>query len=314
MLEVLSPGPLTTVQDGIGRPDAAALGVPRGGAADPLGLAVANLLVGNDADTAALEMTLGGPDLIVRADCLIGLGGADLGATLDGRPLVPGRAYHARTGERLSFDVTAAGAGIRGYLAVAGGIDVPIVLGSASTCLPGAFGGLDGRPLRAGDVIAARVPVAPGVTPPAPREWHGQVRSDGGEPASLRVTPGPHEAALLDALIGCAWEVSPVGSRAGIRLSGDPISASAERLASFPVSSGAVQLPPRGEPIVLLVDAPTVGGYPVIAVVASADRGAVGQLGPGDSVRFELVTEADARAAELERRRRFAALVAALSG
>ncbi|HEU4674028.1 MAG TPA: biotin-dependent carboxyltransferase family protein [Candidatus Limnocylindrales bacterium] len=315
MLEVLAPGPLTTIQDGIGRLDAAGLGVPRGGAADPYGLAVANLVVGNAPAAAGLEITLGGAAFLARASCLVGVGGADLGTTLDGRPLAPGSSQRVATGQRLSFGTPEPGSGIRGYLALAGGIDVPTVLGSASTCLAGAFGGLDGRPLREGDRVATRVPSS-GEASRAGRveRWTGPVRSSAGDPAVVRITPGPHGSGLVAALADATWEVSPISSRVGIRLTGTAIAAGLGRLSSLPVAWGAVQLPPNGQPIVLLVDAPTVGGYPVVAVVASADRGVLGQLGPGDALRFALVSEAEARAAEIDRRRAFAALVADLAG
>lgn len=303
MLEVREPGLLTTVQDGIGRPDAAAVGVPRAGAADPDGLAIANLLLANDPAAAALEITLTGPELLVQEPCVIGLAGAELGAfaTRDGiaHQLRSGAGHRLRSDDVVRFEGAEAGRGIRAYLALPGGIDVPDLLGSASTCLPGGFGGLDGRALRAGDVIAARrhnaeftEVVWPDTTPSA-------------IPAVVRVTPGPHSLpGQLDALCDGAWTVSPTSSRAGIRLTGRSIDGGIGRLASLPMTWGAVQLPPDGEPIVLLVDAPTIGGYPVIAVVASVDRGVIGQVGAGDAVTFTVVSLDEARSAELARRER----------
>lgn len=309
MLEVRSPGALTTVQDGLGRPDAASLGVPRGGAADPAGLAIANLLLGNTPTDAAIEITLTGPDLFAVEACVVALAGADLGATMAaaGRPrlaLRPGRSYLLPRGASLSF-AGPTQRGIRAYLALPGGVDVPVVLGSASTCLPGRFGGLDGRPLRAGDMVEGRRQDLDRAGAAWPEPWDAL---DPARPARVRVTAGPHAGpdGSLDDLLAGEWTVSPTSSRAGIRLAGRTIGGGRGELTSLPMWWGAIELPPSGEPIVLLVDAPTVGGYPVIAVVASADRGVIGQLGPGDTVRFDLVTEGEARAAEVERRQALA--------
>jgi biotin-dependent carboxylase-like uncharacterized protein len=304
VLEVREPGLLTTVQDGRGRPDAAPLGVPRGGAADPDGLAVANLLVGNGATAAALEITLTGPELLVREPCVVGLGGAELGASVEregvARPLPSAASHRLRAGDIVRFEGAEPGAGIRAYVALPGGIDVPEVLGSAATCLPGSFGGFEGRALRAGDVIVGRrrdleVDEA---------TWPATFRRQA-SPELVRVVPGPHaREAELDALCNGPWTVSPTSSRAGVRLTGRSIEGGGGRLTSLPMTWGAVQLPPGGEPIVLLVDAPTIGGYPVIAVVASVDQGVIGQLGAGDAIAFTVVSHEEARAAELTRRRR----------
>jgi len=300
VLELRSAGALTTVQDGIGRPAAAGLGVPRAGAADPDGLAVANLLLGNEPTEAALELTLAGPDLLVVESCVVGLGGADLRATTgSGDALRPRRAYLLEAGTSVRFRGRRPDAGLRAYVAMPGGVDVPVVLGSRSTCLPGRFGGLDGRALRAGDLVRARA---------VDRSRGGAAWPAGSSTASrspqVRVTRGPHaDASVLADLVADPWTVSPTSDRTGVRLGGRRIAGDRGGIASLPMWWGAVQLPPNGEPIVLGVDAPTVGGYPVVAVVVSADRGVVGQLGPGDVVRFELVSEADARVAALERRR-----------
>jgi 5-oxoprolinase (ATP-hydrolysing) subunit C len=313
VLEVREPGLLTTVQDGRGRPDAAPLGVPRGGAADPDGLAVANLLVGNDADAAALEITMTGPELIVREPCVIGLGGAELGASAVragiSHPLRAGASHRLQRNDLVRFEGTEAGAGIRAYIALPGGIDVPEVLGSAATCIPGGFGGLDGRALRSGDVIAGRNRDSDiGVT-----TWPNVVLKTQNR-GVVRVTPGPHATQpSLGALCDAPWTVSPTSSRAGIRLTGRSMDGGLGRLTSLPMMWGAVQLPPDGEPIVLLVDAPTVGGYPVIAVVASVDRGVSGQLGAGDAVRFIVVSHENARAAELTRRERLSEAAAKIA-
>jgi biotin-dependent carboxylase-like uncharacterized protein len=313
VLEVREPGLLTTVQDGAGRLDAAPLGVPRGGAADPDGLAVANLIIGNEAAAAALEITMTGPELFVRESCVIGLGGADLGASVErdgvARAIRTEASHRLRLGDVLRFAGADPGSGIRGYLALSGGLDVPEVLGSAATCLPGGFGGLQGRAVRPGDVIVGRrrdLEVEAAIWPA--RFSRHATRGP------VRVVPGPHGTeAELDALGGGPWTVSPTSSRAGVRLTGRSIEGGGGRLTSLPMTWGAVQLPPGGEPIVLLVDAPTIGGYPVIAIVASVDRGVIGQLGAGDGVAFTVVSHEEARAAELTRRQRLNEAVNAIA-
>ena len=158
-LEVLEAGVLTSIQDA-GRPDWTHLGVPIGGACDPWSRAVANLLIGNDAGAAAVEMTLVGATFEVRVPVTVGLAGADLGGIVreSGRPLAPGRTHRLEVGSTIAFPGSAdaaARSGARAYLALPGGIDVPLVLGSASTALGAGFGGIDGRRLGAGDVLRA---------------------------------------------------------------------------------------------------------------------------------------------------------------
>jgi antagonist of KipI len=307
VLEVIEPGVLSTVQDA-GRPWTASMGVPRSGACDPLALRVLQWLMGGGGDgvgaPAVLEMSLVGPTLAVREACVVGLSGADFDAEATdadgvGRPLQPGTTALLKAGTTLRF----AGAvdGCRAYLGIGTGIDVPLVIGSRSTCLVGRFGGMDGRPLRAGDVLR---PVHPGDDPSlAGRRWPGdrggRVVHDGA--TVLRVVRGPH-ADLLGAdamarLIATGWSVSVRSDRMGIRLDGPTVRPrAAGELISFPVTWGAVQLPPTGTPIVLLADHQTVGGYPVPLVVASVDRPVLGQLRATDAVRLQLVGLDEARA------------------
>jgi antagonist of KipI len=296
VLEVLEPGLLTSVQDH-GRPGLGAIGVSRGGAADPRSLAVANAVLGNGAGDAGLEMTLVGPALRVLVTLSVGLGGCLAGRVLEtGEQLRPGAAILLAAGSTLVFDPPVRGA--RGYLAVPGGIDVPIVLGSRSTALGTGFGGLDGRPLRVGDRLAAFAGGAALVRPSG--RWTGPVTT---VDRPLRILPGPtaRDAAseVLRTLVTERWTVDPASDRVGARLSG-PLLSGAEgsgQLASHGVVEGTIQLPPDGRPIILLADHQPTGGYPVIAVVASADLPSAGQLAPGAGVRFELVDEAAAREA-----------------
>ena len=321
-LEVVEPGLLTTVQDA-GRPDWTHLGVPVGGACDPWSLAVANLLAGADAGAASLEMTIAGPTLAVRATTIIGLAGADLGGVVreTGRRLLPGRSYALAAGSTIAFPGGDAGGGARAYLALPGGIDVPAVLGSRSTLLSAGFGGIDGRPLRAGDLFGSAAAVDAGPSP-GERAWpwlDGDQFASPGEP--LRVVAGP--AAGVEEIVGRAWRVGPDSDRIGLRLeaaddaptpSGTGMAAGTGELLSHGVVHGAIQLPPGGAPLVLLADHQTTGGYPVAAVVVRADHPRLGQLRPGEVVRFVAVGPDQARRAYAEQARALARGAAALRG
>lgn len=295
VLEVLDPGLLLSVQDA-GRPGMASEGVTRGGAADRHSLAVANALVGNPSDAAGVEATLLGPTVRALAPVTLGLGGTMAAAVLEsGERVTPGSTVTLRAGDALSLEPAT---GARGYLAVPGGIDVPIVLGSRSTALGGGFGGLEGRALRAGDRLASAEDrtIPPGHWPGMPSP--GIVSSA----HPLHVLPGPHTAELggdaIDALLATPWTVSPTTDRVGLRLDGDAIpDTPLADLASHGVVAGAIQVPPDRRPIVLFVDHQPTGGYPVIAVVISADLDRLGQLAPGAPVWFERTTHEEARAA-----------------
>lgn len=293
VLEVLRAGLLDTIQDA-GRPDAARWGVPRGGAADPVALALANALVDNDPDAAAVEMTLAGPTLRVLAPTTVALAGAELGGRVEetGERLAAGTSLRVRPGWTLVLDGPAAH-GARAYLAVPGGVAVAPVLGSRATALGAGFGGLDGRALRAGDVLRAASPGSP-----VPARWPASAAPTRG-PVVLGVTPGPHAPDPADprlvALAARAWRVGEASDRMGLRLDGPAlpdapgVAGAAGDLVSHGVRPGALQVPPGGRPIVLLADAQPTGGYPVLAVVIAADRPRLGQLRPGDEVRFEVV-------------------------
>jgi antagonist of KipI len=305
MLEVLRPGLHTTIQDG-GRPDATPLGVPPSGACDPLALAAANVLLGNPADAAAIEMTLLGPEFVVRAACVIALAGADFEAKVpeDGRHLWPGTTHLLRPGSRLTFG--AARDGARGYLALAGGVDVPLVLGSRSTAPQGGFGGIEGRPLAEGDRIrAARAAMLAlgGRSWPGPGPASGVALHIG--PRNVHVIEGPHAAEFppgsLEQLLSTSWTVTSRSDRMGVRLGGAPLPAAAgPEPASLGMTWGAIEVPAGGAPIILLADHPTVGGYRVIAVAAGVDRPVLGQLRAGDEVRFVRIDIARARSLAAE--------------
>lgn len=298
MLEVVEPGLLTTVQDG-GRPGYTDLGVPVGGACDTWSLAVANLLAGNAPMDAALELTLVGPELRVLRRCVVALAGADLRAQVieEGRPIAPGTAHLVHPGTRIGFRGGEDGA--RAYLAVAGGVHVPEVLGSRGTSLVGAFGGIDGRPLRRGDRI---VPQRPDDVTAAGRTWPGAIplRLPAGAVRLLPAPPTLAQAApgAFEALLAAPWRVAPASDRQGLRLEGAAVPVNARRAGTLPsrgVIPGAVQVPAGGSPIVLLADAQTVGGYPVAGVVPAVDLPVLAQLRPGRSFRFVATTVEEAR-------------------
>jgi biotin-dependent carboxylase-like uncharacterized protein len=322
-LEVVAPGALTTVQDG-GRPGSGHLGVPEGGAADRWSLAAANLLLGNDPGAAALELTLVGPELRVVEPLHLALAGADLGGSATGpggatTVLRPGRAWQLPAGTTIRFDGPVPGEpGARSYLAVPGGFDVPAVLGSRSTALSAGFGGLDGRPMVAGDVLTAAAPGARPVAALLPlATWPSDVRHPLAARGSVvRLVPGPDAAAIpgaVDRLTGVEWQVDPASDRMGLRLVGPALAGGAGDRLTTPTVQGAVQLPADGRPIVLLVDHQPTGGYPVVAVAITADHPILGQLPPASTVGFVAATLEDARAALASQRRDLARAAAALT-
>ena len=284
-------GMLTTVQD-LGRPGHRAAGVPLSGAMDPIALRVANLLVGNPENAAALECTLLGPELVFSADTVIALGGAEFEGMAAWQPVV------VRAGGRIKFG--AARQGCRGYLAVAGGIDVPPVLGSRSTYLRGEFGGYHGRALRDGDVVSV-----PEVSREVTDHWRIDARIlPAYSPApTIRVVRGAQADEFGGALFAAEFKILPQSDRMGIRLGGSRLAriGGAAELVSSAVAPGTLQVPPDGQPIVLMADAQTIGGYPQAAHVISVDLPLVAQLRPGDRVRFAEVPLEDAHRLVLAR-------------
>jgi antagonist of KipI len=319
-LRVRQPGLLTTVQD-LGRVGHQRDGVPVSGAMDPLALRVANLLVGNDERDAALEITLTGPTIVFEGDALVAITGADLSATLDDARLPAWRAIRVPSGATLAFG--AVRVGCRAYLAVAGGIDVPPVLGSRSTYVRAGFGGVDGRALRRGDVVSSGAPsalaerIAVSLTHADGRagvaRWSvgAKLRPAYADEAVVRLIAGAHAAALTDAsraaLHQATFRVSSRSDRMGYRLEGPSLElAEPLELLSEPVAFGTVQLPPGGCPIVLMADRQTTGGYPRIGEVATIDLPLLAQLKPGDRVRFAPISLEEAQALYVEREREIA--------
>lgn len=307
-LRVLSGGVLTTVQD-LGRRAARRYGVPQSGALDPIALDWANRLLDNPPGGAALEITAGGVAFELLAPTLLALTGADLGALLDDEPIPLWTAFFARAGSQLRLIGRQLPWGARAYLAVAGGFAVPQVLGSRSTYLPGGFGGFNGRALRAGDVLAAA-----GAHDPlrlAGRSWPVEARPAYRAEPVLRLLAGPHldrfAADALDRLFKAPFTISASANRMGYRLEGRAIPYAAPcSLPSLGVLPGVVQVPPDGNPILLMADAQTTGGYPIIGVVIGPDLPLAAQLLPGDRIRFQSVMLDEALAAQkaIEHRRR----------
>lgn len=312
-LEVLSPGLLTTVQDS-GRYGYRAAGIGSGGTLDGFSRQVANLLVGNDQDAAVLEITLNGPRLRFQRAARIALGGAEIEAHAGDRALPGWRPIDLPAGSEVRLG--ACRSGCRAYLAIAGGIVVPTVLGSRSTDLRGGFGGFDGRALRAGDHLALADQDAMAVDSTAKiASWWIDPTPDlsfaGKTP--IRVLPGHDALAEADALTGEDFCVATTSNRQGLRLEGSALRVrDAHERISEPVAPGTVQLPPGGQPIVLLADAQTIGGYPRIGHVIAADLPRLAQLRPGDRLRFERIDAAQARALACQQRQRLARIALAI--
>lgn len=299
-LTVVKPGLLTTVQD-LGRWSHQAEGVPVAGPMDVFSHRLANHLVGNAPEAATLEVTLIGPEITIDAETMLAVAGADFDLTCDGAAVGVGATFAARPGQTLRFGRRRLGA--RAYLAVAGGgVLTDPVLGSRSTHLVSHMGGLAGRALAAGDEL----PVAPRATS-APNRARGLTLPTGGR-ARLRVLPGPQEDWFTDetwrALTTVSFRISPRSNRMGYRLEGPPlVRARTTELISEPMAIGAIQVPAAGEPILLMADHQTTGGYPRIGHVVSADLCLAGQLAPGDFIAFERCTHAEAVAALIARER-----------
>ncbi len=296
-LEVVRPGPLATVQD-LGRPGFGSVGVPSSGAADAASLVVGNRLVGNPDGAAGIELTLGRAAFRCGDVAVLAVTGAPAEVTVTTQAGLPvpeagfGTQVAVSAGDLISIGTPTSG--LRSYVAIAGGIAIPAVLGSRSADL---LSGLGGGPLRSGD----RLPVGPGsaVAPSADSRSPTAIPARAGVVA-LRVLPGPRldwfEPSASRVLAKDSYQVSPASNRTGLRLAGAalPHARDAE-LASEGVVSGALQVPRDGQPILLLADHPTTGGYPVIAVVLSADLGIAAQLRPGDRVRFVWLPSEDWR-------------------
>ena len=321
-IEVIKPGLSTTVQDQ-GRPGYYHIGIPVSGGMDLLALSAANRLVGNDPGAAVLEAVFLGPELAFTRDALVAVTGAEMPPKVDGGERPGWTAFAVRAGQVLSFGFLKTGA--RAYIAVSGGIDVPLVLGSRSTYALGALGGHQGRKLQERDALPLGEPrpAAEGRSIPE------RLRRAPGAPAELRMLPGLYWHRITEAsgrtFLDDTWKVAPEADRIGYRFrSGRPLDF-VPREPPFGAGSdpsnivdacypyGSIQVPGGTEPIVLHRDAVSGGGYFMVGTVISADMDLIGQLQPHMPARFVAVTMEQALQARAERRATLAAIDAALA-
>jgi biotin-dependent carboxylase-like uncharacterized protein len=286
-MRIVEAGLLTIIQDR-GRFGWEALGISRGGPVDRMAAAWANRLAQNGPDVALIEATLLGPTVTVSCDSWIATTGARV--TVDGEPRPSWAGFFVRAGGAVSIKAIERA---RGYLAVHGGLAVPPILGSRATDLDSGFGGFEGRALRAGDEVPVALSDVPGIDhdvilrlPSIPQRQPSAV---------IRVVPGPHEADFsaeaAPAFYEHTYRASPHSSHMAVRLDGLPIPAPPRgHRISEPMPVGGIQITPAGQPIVLLAGRGTIGGYPLLATVITPDTWALGQVRPGQQVRFEPVT------------------------
>ena len=289
VFQVEQPGLLSTFQD-LGRFGYGSFGVPAAGAMDPYSHRMANIMVGNSDQEATLEMTFLGPTLTALNHHRLAIMGGDLGAELNGIPLPSCFAFDIYPGDVLRFN---GGKGVRSYLSVAGGWDLPVVMGSRSTYLRAALGGLDGAPLKRSQILSAQ---SQSMLP----QWHGVLPKefwpqDSPEPNTIRVLWGPQDDYFGEdqksLFLSQSWIVGKDSDRMGYRLEGEALRhLDKKEIVSDGVCQGAIQVPGHGQPIVLLADAQTTGGYPKIATIISADLGKLAHLRASDSLKFKEVT------------------------
>lgn len=313
--EVLVAGLQTTVQD-LGRWGHQASGVPVAGPMDPFAHRLANALIGNARDAATLEVTLVGPELQFGDERVVTVSGARFALTVDDAPIDHQVPVRVRPGSVLRFGARLHGA--RAYIAIEGGIDVPLVLGSRSTHLPSGTGGWHGRALKRGD----RLPLGtarPGTDPPTPKaaRFQPDVLTAPGEadaqPVEVRVLAGPQDDQFatdaLTQLTSRPYRVSVDSNRMGYRLEGPVIAhTSGPDIVPDATPVGTLQVPGSGQPVVLMADRQTTGGYARLATVISADIGVVAQVSPGQQLAFRVVSQAAAAAALIARERRLLAI------
>lgn len=294
--KILSPGLFTTVQDS-GRYGFQQFGVPVTGVLDSFSAELANFLVGNDKNAAVLELTVIGPKLLVMDNAYIAVTGAQMAVRLNGQEKTTWSAFRVRAGDKL--EIGQAKSGCRGYLAVTGGIEVPLVMGSRSCYVGAKIGGHQGSPLLAGDKLTRGV----GCLLHEPRKIPDELLPEFPSDIVLRAIPGPQDDYFeegLEQFFSSEYRVSLDANRMGYRLEGSVIKQKAGMPGSIISESsfaGGVQIPPSGQPIILLVEQ-TVGGYTKIATIISSDLNLVAQASPGDRIRFEQVDLKSAYAAK----------------
>lgn len=314
-IRIQNPGVLTTVQD-LGRLGYQAYGVSPAGALDCRSASLANILVGNEENEGTLEITLGGASMIFDQDNVIAVCGAPAPITVDGISAELGQAFTVHAGQTLSFQY--AFRGMRTYIAFAGGLAIPMVMGSQSTHVKSGVGGFEGRMLRKGDVIGFRSPI-----PRLPRQEqrHTMLQSwpKAGETADIRILLGPQEDSFtlagLKTFLQNTYEISVHSDRMGYRLLGEPIEQknTGEGITDG-VVFGSIQVPPSGLPIIMMADRQTTGGYSKIATVITEDLPLLAQCPPGTRLRFIQTTVEAAQRLCVERREKLNTLVSQFKG
>ncbi len=323
-IEVVKPGLATSVQDA-GRPGYYNIGIPLSGALDQYALRVANLLVGNEEGAAVLEASLLAPELVFRAPAIVAIAGAEVTPKINGEARPRNESFAVQAGDRLTFDFMKAGA--RSYIAIAGGIDVPVVLGSRSTYGLGALGGFSGRKLTAGDVLPVGT-AKPGAR--AGRTLPADLTPTYPKSLELRVVTGLYFHRLTDdaakTFFADTWTVAPEADRIGYRYRKGRALTFRERKQPFGAGSdpsnivdagypyGSIQVPGGLEPIILHRDAVSGGGYAMIGTVISADMDRIGQMQPNNLARFIQVDMETALKARAEYKKREVRLRSTLSG
>jgi antagonist of KipI len=304
MIKVIHSGFFTTVQDQ-GRVGYRKAGVPAGGAMDSLASRLANLLVGNDENEAVLEMTMNGPTLRFETDAVIAICGGEFCCTLNERPVPMWKPLVVRRGDVLAIGTCQKG--YRGYIAFAGGLDLPLVMNSHSTYVRAAIGGLHGKPLQEGDILPLRLQAM--AVPNIPIRWGIAFSARNyidGRKKVIRAATGP-EYSMFTAesrtrFFSSAYEVTPQSDRMGYRLQGQALERMMnQEMISEAVTFGTIQVPKNGQPIVLMADCQTTGGYPRIAQVIAADLPILAQARPGDIIQFQPVSWQEARQLYTER-------------
>jgi antagonist of KipI len=285
LFQVIKPGLLTTFQD-LGRTGYQEYGVVVAGAMDDYSLQIANLLVGNQRNEAALEVTMMGPTLKVIEDTVISICGGNLSPRVNGKPVPMWKSIAVKEGELIEFGQPLEG--IRTYISVAGGFDLPVIMGSKSTFLKAKLGGLNGRALEKEDMLYG----SEHTHTVAGRSLHYDAIPVFEKEITARVILGPHQDAFtkeaLDTFLSSAYEITPQSDRMGYRLNGPELKhKTSADIISEAIPLGGIQVPANGQPIILMADRQTTGGYTRIATVIAADMPKLAQAAPGSVVRFE---------------------------
>ena len=303
MIEIIQPGIFSSIQD-LGRKGFRSIGVGQSGAMDAMALRIANILVANSEDAAGIETTLGGFELCFDADCRFAVTGADAEVALDDQVLSAWSPITARAGQVLRIGWP--DSGMRNYIAFAGGIDVPVLMGSRATDLKGGFGGHEGRALRQGDRLNLLAASQDHCGLPFGIAARKTESAGDSTVTTVRMIPAAewnqYSPETQQSFLSAKWLLDPVSNRVGFRLNGPMLPSQTSRdLLSHGILPGTVQLPPSGQPVVQMMDANTCGGYPKLGVVIAADLGRLAQTRLGDAVHFVLVSQEDALQALRER-------------